>query len=105
MPLFIWNSSYSVKVKRFDADHQQLFNIINELHDFGIAIDVHDPIAHADEVKHEYGFDLVAKPEAGSYDAVVFAVKHAEFVKLGSAGISKFLKKNGILYDIKETLS
>jgi hemerythrin len=33
MPLFIWNSSYSVKVKRFDADHQQLFSIINELHE------------------------------------------------------------------------
>ena len=33
MPLFIWNSSYSVNVKRFDADHQQLFNIINELHE------------------------------------------------------------------------
>ena len=33
MPLFTWNSSYSVKVKRFDADHQQLFSIINELHE------------------------------------------------------------------------
>jgi hemerythrin-like metal-binding protein len=33
MPLFTWNSSYSVKVKRFDDDHQQLFNIINELHE------------------------------------------------------------------------
>jgi hemerythrin-like metal-binding protein len=33
MPLFLWNSSYSVNVKRFDADHQQLFNIINELHE------------------------------------------------------------------------
>ena len=33
MPLFAWNASYSVKVKRFDDDHQQLFNIINELHE------------------------------------------------------------------------
>ncbi|MFZ0311402.1 MAG: bacteriohemerythrin [Candidatus Korobacteraceae bacterium] len=33
MPLFTWNSSYSVKVKRFDEDHQQLFDIINELHE------------------------------------------------------------------------
>lgn len=33
MPLFTWNSSYSVKVKRFDDDHQQLFSIINELHE------------------------------------------------------------------------
>ena len=33
MPLFTWNPTYSVKVKRFDDDHQQLFSIINELHE------------------------------------------------------------------------
>jgi len=33
MPLFTWNATYSVKVKRFDEDHQLLFAIINELHD------------------------------------------------------------------------
>lgn len=33
MPLFAWNPTYSVKVKRFDEDHQQLFGIINELHE------------------------------------------------------------------------
>src|SRR5215467_4600030 len=33
MPLFTWSPSYSVKVKRFDDDHQQLFSIINELHE------------------------------------------------------------------------
>ncbi len=33
MPQFNWDSSYSVKVKRFDDDHQQLFKIINELYD------------------------------------------------------------------------
>jgi hemerythrin-like metal-binding protein len=33
MPVVAWNPSYSVKVKRFDEDHQQLFSIINELHE------------------------------------------------------------------------
>jgi len=33
MALFTWNASYSVKVKRFDEDHQQLFSILNQLHD------------------------------------------------------------------------
>jgi hemerythrin len=31
MPQFNWDNSYSVKVKRFDGDHQQLFRILNEL--------------------------------------------------------------------------
>ena len=33
MPLYAWNPTYSVKVKRFDEEHQQLFSIINELHE------------------------------------------------------------------------
>jgi hemerythrin len=32
MPQFNWDNSYSVKVKRFDGDHQQLFRILNELY-------------------------------------------------------------------------
>lgn len=33
MPHFNWDSTYSVKVKRFDDDHQELFRIVNSLHD------------------------------------------------------------------------
>ncbi len=33
MAFFQWDNSYSVGVKRFDTDHQQLFQILNELND------------------------------------------------------------------------
>jgi hemerythrin len=33
MPQFKWDSTYSVKVKRFDDDHQELFRITNSLYD------------------------------------------------------------------------
>jgi len=33
MALVTWDQSYSVKVKRCDADHQKLFSLINALHD------------------------------------------------------------------------
>ncbi|HEY1730245.1 MAG TPA: bacteriohemerythrin [Terriglobales bacterium] len=33
MPQFNWDSTYSVKIKRFDEDHQELFRIINSLYD------------------------------------------------------------------------
>lgn len=33
MPQFKWEPRYSVKVKRFDDDHQELFRILNTLHD------------------------------------------------------------------------
>jgi hemerythrin-like metal-binding protein len=33
MPQFRWDSTYSVKVKRFDDEHQELFRIVNQLYD------------------------------------------------------------------------
>jgi hemerythrin-like metal-binding protein len=33
MAFLTWNNSYSVGVQKFDGEHQQLFSIMNELHD------------------------------------------------------------------------
>lgn len=33
MATFVWNESYSVRVRQFDAQHQKLFEIINSLAD------------------------------------------------------------------------
>lgn len=33
MSQFKWDASYSVSVKQFDTDHQQLIDILNELYD------------------------------------------------------------------------
>lgn len=33
MALVAWDSSYSVKVSKCDKDHQQLFSLLNDLHD------------------------------------------------------------------------
>ena len=33
MALFTWNDSFSVKVRLFDSQHKQLFDLINQLHD------------------------------------------------------------------------
>jgi hemerythrin-like metal-binding protein len=33
MPLFVWDSSYSVKVERCDQDHKELFSLTNDLYE------------------------------------------------------------------------
>jgi UDP-N-acetyl-D-galactosamine dehydrogenase len=85
-----------------DIRNSKVITIINELKDFGIQVDVWDPVAQKDEVKHEYGIDTIAVPEENTYDGVVLAVKHKEFIGMGKEGFEKLLNKNGILYDLKE---
>lgn len=87
-----------------DIRNSKVVDIVKELNDFGIKTDVYDTVAHSDEVKREYGIDLIGAPAAHSYEAVLLAVKHELFIK----NISEFkscLVENGIFYDIKQAVS
>jgi UDP-N-acetyl-D-galactosamine dehydrogenase len=85
-----------------DIRNSKVITIINELQEFGIKVDVWDPIAEKDAVKHEYGLDTISNPVENAYDGVMLAVKHKEFIDIGKDGLSKYLNKNGLLYDLKE---
>ena len=65
---------------------------------------MHDPWANAAEAQHEYGISLTASPKLGSYDAIVVAVAHKQFLELGVEGIRKFGSPNNVIFDIKHVL-
>ncbi|MBD3390680.1 MAG: nucleotide sugar dehydrogenase [Chitinivibrionales bacterium] len=87
-----------------DIRNSKVISIIEELRDFGLSIEVWDPLAYPGDVRDEYGISLVKSPAKKSYDAVVLAVKHAQFLARGERGLRKLMRKDGILYDIKEVL-
>ena len=75
--------------------------MIDELKSYSISVDVVDCYADQEEVKHEYGFDLLAVP-SNDYDAVVIAVNHDKYTELNEAAIKKMMKDDkGVLIDIK----
>ena len=67
-------------------------------------MDVHDPWASQDEVRHEYGIEMLASPAKGHYEAVIIAVAHNEFRELGAEGIRAYTKPDGIVFDVKYAL-
>jgi len=83
-----------------DIRNSRVIDVVSEFKEYSCNVDVFDPWADAAEVKHEYGVDLIAKPE-GTYDAVVLAVAHNEFKKLD---IKAFGGTNSVIYDIKGLL-
>ncbi len=88
-----------------DLRNSRVIDVINELQGFSAQVDVHDPWADAQEAYDEYQIDLVAEPEAGVYDAVVITVAHDQFRDAGAAGLRKFCKPGGVLYDVKYLLA
>jgi UDP-N-acetyl-D-galactosamine dehydrogenase len=84
-----------------DLRNTRVMDIVDELKKFNARVDVHDPWADAAEAEHEYGLQIVARPEAGAYDAIVVAVGHHQFIELGGAGIRAFGKPVSVVYDVK----
>jgi len=88
-----------------DTRNSRVVDIVRELASFGIAAQVHDPLALADEAQHEYGIRLVEMPSLGRADAVILAVAHDDYVRGGWAMIEKLLKPGGgVVLDVKNML-
>jgi UDP-N-acetyl-D-galactosamine dehydrogenase len=87
-----------------DVRNTKVADVVKELQSFGCRVDVHDPWVDPHEAEHEYGIAMTAKPDRGSYDAIVIAVAHKQFVELGAKGIRAFGSPNTVIFDIKHVV-
>ncbi|WP_022851090.1 nucleotide sugar dehydrogenase [Limisalsivibrio acetivorans] len=84
-----------------DIRNTRVVDIRKELFEYGVNVDVYDPVADADEVKGEYGFALVNGIDR-KYDSVIIAVKHDVFKdELTPERIGEVLDHDGVLIDVK----
>lgn len=88
-----------------DTRNSKVVDIIHELQAAGIMVQVHDPLALADDVESEYGIKLTPLQALQPADAVIVAVGHDEFAAGGWALIAGLLKKRqGVVLDVKSML-
>jgi UDP-N-acetyl-D-galactosamine dehydrogenase len=88
-----------------DLRNTRVIDIIEGLRDYSAVVDVHDPWVDAAAAAHEYGIAPVATPAAGTYDAIVVAVGHAQFRALGADGIRAFGNGQAVIFDVKGLLA
>jgi UDP-N-acetyl-D-galactosamine dehydrogenase len=88
-----------------DIRSSKVIDIVRELKRFGIQVQVHDPLALAEETEHEYKVSLTAMDALEPADAVVLAVAHRDYVKEGWSLMSRLLKGGeGVVIDVKSRL-
>jgi UDP-N-acetyl-D-glucosamine/UDP-N-acetyl-D-galactosamine dehydrogenase len=82
-----------------DIRNTKVVDVYRELKDFGLHVDIYDPWAVPDEVYHEYGVKLMDILEGKTYDGIIVAVAHGEFMNLD---IEKHKRSsNSVIFDIK----
>ena len=84
-----------------DVRNTKIADIYNQLSRYTPHISVFDPWADSAVVARHYGIDIIsdsAQLRPGSYDAVLYCVKHDKF---NSIGLENLCKPGGIFFDVK----
>ncbi|WP_310451835.1 nucleotide sugar dehydrogenase [Sulfuritalea sp.] len=88
-----------------DLRNTKVIDVVRELTSYHAKVDIYDPWIDVAEAEHEYRVTpLKDKPQANTYDAIILAVAHPEFLQLGAAGIHAYGKAEHVLYDVKSLL-
>jgi len=85
-----------------DLRNTKVVDIVRELEEYGIEVRIHDPLADAAEARQYYGLELSEMDRLNGVDAVIVAVMHATFKKMGLSKIASLCAdKMPVVIDLK----
>jgi UDP-N-acetyl-D-galactosamine dehydrogenase len=84
-----------------DIRNSKVIDIYNELIQFGLKVDVFDPHANFEDVKMEYGINLLLNLDK-KYDAIILAVSHKEFLSFDLVNLKFGI--DSVIFDTKSCL-
>ncbi len=87
-----------------DLRNTRVVDIVDELKEYGVNVDVYDPWVNKSEAQHEYEITPIEQPQQNTYDGIIIAVAHQQFVEMGAQTLHTLGKSEHILYDLKYIL-
>ncbi|MEN5308859.1 nucleotide sugar dehydrogenase [Chryseobacterium cucumeris] len=97
----ILNLGITFKENCPDVRNTKAVDVIQALEDYSLHVTTFDPWAKPEEVKHEYGLEVVNEIPQQKFDAIILTVAHKEFMGIN---LNDYLKEGGIIYDVKGVL-
>ena len=82
-----------------DTRNSRVVDVYKELQEFGLHVEVHDPLADAYQVHKEYGIELIQELNLNNYEVILLAVAHDDFKDLQIK-----TAPNKVVYDLKGIL-
>ena len=87
-----------------DLRNTKVVDLIRALEAYNTQVDIYDPWIDVDEARREYGLECLERsPDRGTYQAIVMAVAHRQFVELGVKGIRSWGQADSVLFDVKSS--
>ena len=83
-----------------DIRNSKVADVVKALESYYVNVEVEDPYADSDELKHEYGFGLIDKVST-DYDAVIVTVPHNDYKELGDDYFASITKPHAMIADLK----
>lgn len=88
-----------------DLRNSKVADLIARLAELGHDVTVHDPLADADEARHEYGLELAGEAALdATYDLVLLAVDHRQYREMGAERLSALIAPGGLFADLKNAV-
>lgn len=95
---------FSFKENCPDLRNTRVVDVLHELAEYGVYTDVYDPWVDPKDAQDEYQVTLVQNPKKHTYDGIILAVAHDQFLKMGAENIRQFGRDKHVLYDLKYVL-
>jgi len=84
-----------------DLRNSGVYNVITKLKKFECDLNLQDPWADKEDIKKIYNIYPNSKLTQNIYDAVLIAVAHNKFKKIGLGNIKKLCKETHVIFDLK----
>jgi UDP-N-acetyl-D-galactosamine dehydrogenase len=89
-----------------DVRNTKVLDLIRALEGYNAQVDVYDPWINLEDARREYGLACLDRaPNKGTYQAIILAVGHKEFVAMKAQGIRAWGQSGSILFDVKSVFS
>ncbi|MCK5681509.1 Vi polysaccharide biosynthesis UDP-N-acetylglucosamine C-6 dehydrogenase TviB [bacterium] len=87
-----------------DLRNTRVVDIVDELKEYSVNVDVYDPWVDISEAQNAYDITPIENPQQNTYDGIIIAVAHQQFVEMGAQTLRALGKPEHVLYDLKYIL-
>ena len=79
-----------------DTRNTKVVDIIDELKDYGVNVLATDPVACKEEIKEEYGIDMVSMKDIKAVDAIILAVSHHQYREMSIRDFAQLYRSESL---------